>query len=151
MQSSSRGSGPSDSVAWNVPGKTWTTTPAYTPRLVQEGARDIAYAGAWGLRVSERFAGGGVKAATGRGASATMVFTGRGVALVSTRGADRGEVAVYVDGAYAKTVDLQGSTSTRRIVWGMSWAKAGSHTVKLVVQGTPGHARVDLDALVVVK
>jgi hypothetical protein len=36
-------------------------------------------------------------------------------------------------------------------VWQRTWPSAGSHTVKLIVVGTSGRRRVDLDAFVLVK
>ena len=61
-------------------------------------------------------------------------------------------VYVWVDGVYAGSVSLHASTTSyRKVVWSRSWATAGAHTVTLVVVGTSGHPRVDVDALVVAR
>jgi hypothetical protein len=79
-------------------------------------------------------------------------FTGRAIALVTTKAPARGAFRVYVDGAYVTTVDLyRPSTAFRQVVWATSWASAGSHTMKLVVVGTAGRPRVDVDALLVLR
>jgi hypothetical protein len=40
------------------------------------------------------------------------------------------------------------TTSLQRVVYAYSWPSQGSHTIRLVVVGTAGHPRVDVDALV---
>jgi hypothetical protein len=61
-------------------------------------------------------------------------------------------VKVYVDGSYATTIDTYAADwSARQVVWSRTWAGSGSHTVKLVVVGTAGRPRVDLDAFLVLR
>lgn len=79
-------------------------------------------------------------------------FTGRSVALVSPKGTSRGSVKVYVDGAYVSTVDLHRSSAISKvIVFSRSWSTKARHTVRLVVLGTSGHPRVDVDGFIVVR
>ncbi len=60
----------------------------------------------------------------------------------------RGRVAVYIDGAYAVTVDLYAATSSyAQIVFSRSFSAYSSHTIKLVVVGTAGRPLVLLDAV----
>ena len=78
-------------------------------------------------------------------------FTGHAIALVGSKGPGRGKARVYVDGVLAKTVDFYRSTAVhRQVVFTRSWATAGPHTLKVVVLGTTGRPRVDVDAFVVV-
>jgi hypothetical protein len=42
-------------------------------------------------------------------------------------------------------------TGARRIVWTMSWSTATTRRITVRVQGTAGHPRVDLDALVILR
>jgi hypothetical protein len=71
---------------------------------------------------------------------------------VSATGPTRGAANVYVDGAYAATINLHTtSTAYQRVVWTKSWSAFGAHTVKIVVSGTAGHPRVDIDALIVAR
>jgi hypothetical protein len=71
---------------------------------------------------------------------------------VASTSATRGKVKVYVDGDYKATVDLgKMGTAHQMVVWQASWSSVGSHKVRLVVQGTKGRPRVDLDAFVVVR
>jgi len=56
---------------------------------------------------------------------------------------------VYVDGAYRHTIDLHAATyQARRLAFVQRWSANGSHTLRIVVVGTAGHPRVDVDAFV---
>ncbi len=66
-------------------------------------------------------------------------------------GPTRGQARVYVDGAYARTVDLRSSSSaTRRVVYVRSWTSSARHTLEIRVVGTSGRPRVDVDAFLTV-
>jgi hypothetical protein len=68
---------------------------------------------------------------------------------VAAVGPTRGSADVYVDGELRSTVDLSsGTRETRRIVFAASWSTEGAHRIEIVVRGTPGHPRVDVDAFV---
>jgi hypothetical protein len=46
-------------------------------------------------------------------------------------------------------VNLQATTGqARAIVFARNWSTVGSHTLKIVVAGTAGHPRVDVDAFI---
>ena len=54
-----------------------------------------------------------------------------------------------VDGAAATTVNLRSSIGrSRSIVFARNWLTNGTHTITIVVVGTAGHPRVDIDAFV---
>ena len=126
----------------------WVTGPNLSPRLPQETAAGTSFGSGWTPASSGVFSAGAVKYATAAGASASYTFTGRAIALVTTRAPLRGKVKVYVDGAYVTTIDNYASTASyRSVVWQRSWASAGTHTVRVVVVGTIGRPRFDFDAL----
>jgi hypothetical protein len=59
---------------------------------------------------------------------------------------------VYIDGVLKGTVSATSSANTyRRIAYQFTWSTAGTHTIKVVVLGTSGHPRVDVDAFLVLK
>jgi len=67
---------------------------------------------------------------------------------VATRAKTRGSFKVYVDGVYrAKISTASPTTRYRQLVWQSGWSSPGTHTIKIVVLGTPGHPRVDFDAI----
>ena len=123
--------------------------PAYLPQQTSTG---ITWKGAWTKVVDRRFSGGSVRFATGAGASATYAFTGRAIAWVTTLAPNRGAARVYVDGKLVATIDLASATTTfGRVAFARTWSTSGFHTIRIVVVGTAGHPRVDVDALEVLR
>ncbi|MCI0582786.1 MAG: fibronectin type III domain-containing protein, partial [Chloroflexi bacterium] len=130
----------------------WTVGPLVTPSLVQQGSRALTYRGDWRTAVHASHSGGRVRYASAAGAAVTLTFTGRSVAWVTTLGPDRGAAKVYVDGMFAGTINTYASTLRFRMTaFARSWARSGSHTIRIVVVGSAGHPRVDLDALEILR
>jgi len=118
-------------------------------KVYQQTSTTIRWSGTWHSATTSSASGGSTRYATTRGASATFSFTGTSVAWVSTKGPTRGAAAIYVDGAYVKTISMYASSGhSRAIVYAKSWSTSGTHTLRVVVSGTAGHARVDVDAFV---
>jgi spore germination protein YaaH len=126
---------------------------ATTSTLVrQDTSGYVGYSSGWHKASSTSFSGGAVHYATAAGASARSTFSGRSVAIVATVGPTRGQVKVYLDGGYVTTIDTYATTWTaRQVVWSRTWSSAGTHAIRLVVVGTAGRPRVDLDALLVLR
>ena len=96
---------------------------------------------------SSSASGGSTRYATKSGAWVQFSFTGRAVAVIAPKGASRGSAKVYVDGTYVGTVSAYRSSSQSKIVlFARNWGASGSHKVKLVLTGTAGHPRFDIDA-----
>jgi hypothetical protein len=115
-------------------------------RLVADRSAAIDYDGSWRTARHGGYRGGTVRYATGRGASATMTFTGRGVIWYGPTGPTRGKAKVYVDGRLVKTVDLRGSGfRARAAVFSKRWSSARRHTIRIVVLGTAGRPMVAID------
>jgi hypothetical protein len=130
----------------------WAVSPAYVIGRSQEASVGIVYSGSWALARSATYSGGRARWARVGGAAATFSFNGEGVAWVSSKSRSRGSARVYVDGVLVKTVSLYASRPTaRRVVFSTAWPTIGLHTIQIVVVGTPGHSRVDLDTFVVAK
>ena len=130
----------------------WASGSGTRVALVQEDATPIRYGGTWLGGANAGFAGGRVRSSTSAGATVRYTFTGRGIAWVTTRGPDRGSAYVFVDGVLLATIDTHASSySTRSIVWGRAWTGTGTHTVRIVVLGTAGHPRLDMDAFEVLR
>jgi len=130
----------------------WATGPTLTPRLVQQSSTAVRYGHGWTTSSSSAYAGGSVRYATAAGSTASYTFTGRSIALVSTTALTRGKVKVYVNGVYLTTLDLRSSaTRYRAVVWQRTWSTTATRTIKLVVVGTAGRPRVDIDAFLTVR
>jgi GH25 family lysozyme M1 (1,4-beta-N-acetylmuramidase) len=127
----------------------WLAGTTVRASVYQQSSSAITYTGAWHTTGSSSASGGSVRYATAKGASATFRFTGSSVAWVAAKGSTRGSVWIYVDGAYAASVSLRSSTGqSRAIVFARNWLTVGTHTLKIVVAGTAGHPRIDVDAFV---
>jgi hypothetical protein len=128
----------------------WRPGLLFKPALSQQTSTAVAYHGTWYSVSSTSFSGGSAKYAKAAGAYATFTFSGPGVAFVTTRGPTRGSVKVYVDGLYVSTVSLYAATTTYRyIAFQRAWAVGGTHTLRVVLVGTSGHPRVDVDVFAV--
>ena len=57
-----------------------------------------------------------------------------------------------MDNVYAGVISLRrSSTANKVVVFARSWPTTGAHTVKLVVLGTSGHPRIDIDAFAILR
>jgi hypothetical protein len=136
-------------TATDAVGNSSASGPAdWTIGRAQEGA--ATYSGVWSsLALPANQNWGSVRYSSSRGASATYAFNGTDVAWVSTRDANRGKAKVFLDGVLITKVDLYAATtSVRRIVFAATDLSAGPHTLKVVVSGTIGRPRVDMDGFV---
>jgi peptidoglycan/xylan/chitin deacetylase (PgdA/CDA1 family) len=124
-------------------------TPSFKPLSAQETASTIGYQGTWRTSYSASFSGGGARYATAAGARATYTFTARSVAWVAERGPTRGSAQVFINGVYKTTVDLYAPTyAARQVVYAINWTSTATRTLTIVVLGTAGHPRVEVDAFV---
>jgi hypothetical protein len=127
----------------------WAYGSTFTVKAYQETSSSIVRSGSWSISSSASYWGGAERFANDAGASAKLTFTGRSFAWVGSVGPSRGSARVYVNGVLVKTISLySASTAHRRVLLSLSWSTAVSRTVKIVVVGTVGHPRVDVDALV---
>jgi hypothetical protein len=125
----------------------WTAGSTVKPTLLQQTSSAIAYHGSWTTVSSSSYSGGSLRYATAAGASASLTTSARSLAFVTTRGPSRGAVKVYVDGILKATIDLQAATLQAKFVaYSASWSTVATHSLRIVVVGTAGRPRVDLDA-----
>ena len=136
--------------AYDVAGNTRTSSPSYTPVILQETS--ATKSGSWTSRSSTSYLGGKSYSSGSKGASLSWTFTGRSASWVVSRAATSGQAYVYVDGTKVATVDLKSSTTSyRQAVWTKTWSSSAKHTVKIVVVGTSGRPTVTTDGLVYIK
>lgn len=118
--------------------------------IVQETSSRISYRGTWKKTSYTRYLGGNARWTNATGASAGLSFTGSAVAWVGPIGPTRGKAKVYIDGILVTTVNSRAdSFSPARVLFRKSWANVGTHRIKIVALGTPGHPTVALDAFLV--
>ena len=121
--------------------------PQVTPKLTQQNGTGVTYSGTWTTQSSSSASGGSTRYATKTNAWVQFKFTGRAVAVIAPKGSSRGTIRVYIDGTSVGTVSAYRSSSQSKVVlFARNWSSSGSHTVKLLVLGTSGHPRFDIDA-----
>jgi subtilisin family serine protease len=126
--------------------------PLIKPTVTQQTSSSVTYGGTWSTSSSSTASGGSTRYSTRAGAWVSYTFSGRAVAVVAPKSSSRGSVRVYVDGAYLGTVSTyRSSGQSRMLVFGKNWGSVATHTIKLVVVGTSGHARFDIDAFAVLR
>ena len=117
----------------------------------QESSQAVRYRGKWTKQADSRAWGGHLRWSRVRGASATLTFTGRGIAWIAKTSPYLGNAVIYVDGSRVATVNLREVTTYRWTGYARMWGSDGRHTLRVVVAGTAGHPRVDVDGFVVVR
>jgi hypothetical protein len=139
---------------WDKEGfvSSYSTGPTLKIDRYQDTTSAIQFAGSWTRAAFAEYSRGSVKYSNSKTATATVTFTGRGFAWVSSYGPNRGIADVIVDGIPLAEVSTYKSTkSYRMIVWSISWEESGLHTVQIKPRGTAGHPRIDVDAVLLVR
>lgn len=127
----------------------WQYGAPFKVAFSQDTSSAMHYSGSWGITNTVYAYGGTLHYANAAGASVSQTFTGSGVAWVAYKGPNRGSANVYVDGVLAATVSLYAATyASKAVVFTKTWSTNATHTIKVVVVGTAGHPRVDLDGFV---
>jgi GH25 family lysozyme M1 (1,4-beta-N-acetylmuramidase) len=125
----------------------WVQGPSVRAAVYQQNSTSVTWSSGWHTVTTSKASGGSLRYATTAGASATFRFTGSSVAWVAARGTTRGSARIYIDGVYATILSLRASTTAyRSIIFARNWSTVGTHSIKIVVVGTAGHPRVDVDA-----
>jgi len=114
---------------------------------VGDASTAIDYRMTWLTARYATYSGHQVHYATRTGASASLTFTGTGIAWIGPVGPTRGTARVFIDGKVVKNIDLGRSTFQARKLLFSKAVPAGVHTVKIVV--TSSGRPVAIDELIV--
>ena len=124
----------------------------YIPQVVQvndvttHDDSEATYSTGWTAASCLCFIDGTNMHASTAGASATFSYTGNAVGWVSETGPTRGSAKIYQDGVLMTTVSTYAAANTgAQVMWTNWFAAPGQHTIRIVVAGTAGHPRVDVD------
>jgi hypothetical protein len=129
---------------------------SFEPAVYQEdgssygyGGVTTSYTGTWGVSHCLCFSAHTTRYSTADGATARFTFDHAGpVGLVMEKAPNRGRIQILVDGVLRASPDTYAATPEHRsVVWIGTLQGAGSHTVTVVNQATPGRPRVDVDAM----
>ena len=119
-------------------------------RRYAETSPRIDYTGRWRVAEHASYRGDEARYAKAKNASARFTFVGSKVAWYGPTGPTRGKARIYIDGKYARTVDLRASSfRARNRLFSRSWSQPGSHTLTIKVVGTSGRPTVAIDEFLV--
>ncbi len=102
--------------------------------MINDSNRAVAYAGHWSPARVRRLGdfGDDVHATNVNGDSASLKFHGLGVDFITECYSDEGEVNIYLDGKFVKTVDCGSKDrKVRQAVFHQSWGTEGNHVIKV--------------------
>jgi subtilisin family serine protease len=120
--------------------------------LFQEGTSLARYSGRWTATSSSTASHGNLRTSTQANAYVEFRRAAMAIAVVGRRGPTSGKARVYVDGVLTSTIDLYRSTAQSRVVlFSKAWTTIAPHTVRVVVVGTAGRPRVDIDGFAVLR
>lgn len=130
-------------------GNSVTSSVLTTRSLVRDSTSpEIHWRGRWRTISRTGAVGRSIRASGAANATATLVFTGRGVALVAPRGPGRGKLTVTIDGQTVATVDLAAAVvQPRRVVFASGPLTNAEHIIRV----TTRKAGAELDAILVLK
>jgi thermitase len=104
---------------------------------VEDTAPEITTTGSWQSIASADASGGTLKSASAAGSSLTLRFSGTSICWFAQTGNSGGKAKVYVDGVFAKDVDLYNPTTNyQQPVFYKESLSAGSHTIKIEAAGS---------------
>lgn len=130
----------------------WRTGVPFRLSSHQETSSRIRYTGTWRTGSSTSYWGAQTRYSMWRGSAATITVTGRGFAWIGSRGPSRGTARIYVNGVLQATVNSWASTSQhKQVLYQQRWSTDATRSIRVVILGTQGHPRVDLDAIVVLR
>jgi hypothetical protein len=109
-----------------------------------ERSSQIAYRLTWSTATFSGYAGDHVRYARASGASATVTFTGKGIAWIGPVGPTRGTARIFIDGKAVANVDLRRSTfRARALLFSKPFPSGGKHTMKIVVTSSGRPVAID--------
>ena len=109
-----------------------------------ERSSQIAYRMTWSTATFSGYAGDHVRYAKATGASATITFTGKGIAWIGPLGPTRGRARIFIDGRAVTTIDLRRSTfRARALLYAKAFPSGGKHTMKIVVTSSDRPVAID--------
>jgi hypothetical protein len=126
-------------------GGTAAASTGVTWKRFSDGSSLVDYSGSWRIAGHSGYAGDKARYATKAGATATITFSGTGIAWYGPLGPTRGKARVYLDGEFVKTVDLRRRSFDPRANVFQVRTSAGRHTLTIEVSGTKGRPMVAID------
>ncbi len=128
----------------------WTRVPPFLVKGYPQYQADDQ--GTWDFLESSTYWGGNAKSTTEDGASISLSFVGRAVALIGTAGPSMGQFEASIDGEPAGIVDADAAATTlRSVLAAWDWPHVGEHTLELVKLPSSTGSSLVVDGFVVLE
>ena len=129
----------------------WSQAGPFDAAVVQDDSSTLDRSGTWRVSHSGSWAGGTTRYSKAPGASIGRTFTGR-----RSRWSPRGAPAGRRPGLHRRLArdddpPRRQAPAPRRIVFTRTWKSTMTHSIQVVVVGSPHHPRVDVDAFVILR
>ncbi|WP_168120552.1 glycosyl hydrolase family 98 C-terminal domain-containing protein [Paenibacillus sp. HB172176] len=120
-------------------------TSSAVPVTIDDRDALVSYTGAWSAYASTLDYAGTETASRAAGAYAEFSFTGTSISYIGMKQHNMGYVDVYVDGTLAaQNIDCYAASTTKQVVlFSQSSLTYGSHTIRVVVNGTKNASASD--------
>jgi thermitase len=105
----------------------------------EEGSPAADFAGSWSVAASGYASDGAYRYSSTADDYATFTFGGTGIVWIASTGTSFGKARIYIDNVYqgdSEKVDLYGANDYQRLVYKKTGLTPGTHTIKIVVDGT---------------
>lgn len=123
-------------TATTPPRPTATAPPAPTTTRIEETDSRVKFSGAWYPNANSNESGQSAVLSTEQGDSATVTFTGTGIAWIGLKDAWSGLADIFVDGSLRGTVDGYSATDQHQVVmFTITGLAPQSHTLRIQVKG----------------
>ncbi len=129
------------------------TSPAYRPTFYRPiASASVALVGWWGWARCSPCVGGRLRSSSVRNSRVTLTTTAWAIGWVTVRGPARGSARVYRDGVLQGAYSLYARLNlTRFLVTSRTFPTLARHSMRVVVVGTAGHPRIDVDVFIVIR
>jgi hypothetical protein len=128
----------------------WVSSGTFRVTAVADSSSAIKWSGSWSLASHTAYLGKRVHSTAARGATATLAFSGSGIAWAGPVGPTRGKARVFIDGRQVATVDLYRSKFAARDLVLARNLGDGSHTLRIETLATSGRPTIAIDELYVI-
>jgi Glycosyl hydrolases family 28 len=106
-------------------------------RVVDDTSTTLRYSGRWVRREDAASTAGGVRRPAATGSAVAHVFLGRQARIFGSTGPNAGKADVYLDGAYAATVDTYSTIPRAQQIWfDTGVLRRGRHRIELRFKST---------------
>lgn len=129
----------------------WDYSSSVRPTRVSDGSTGLTYSAGWTTVADPTAYGGLAHESSEGGRSVSFTFSGRAIAWLGEIGPSFGKARVYVDGILTWVETGAVTDAPRRLLYRKAWSSVGTHTIRIVVNGTAGRPTLSVDGFAILR